>query len=58
MGIVLVPLVLPWGYLFRHYVKAPGERWGGGVTTATLRDTARLQAHEPPSRPPFDPPPN
>jgi hypothetical protein len=28
MGIVLVPLVLPWGYVFSHYLKAPGERWG------------------------------
>ena len=27
MGVVLVPLVLPWGYVFRHYVKAPGARW-------------------------------
>lgn len=28
MGIVLVPLVLPWGYLVRHYVKAPSTPWG------------------------------
>lgn len=28
MGVVLVPLVLPWGYVFRHYLKSPGERWG------------------------------
>ena len=27
MGIVLVPLVMPWGYVFRHYVKARGARW-------------------------------
>jgi len=27
MGVVLVPLVLPWGYVWRHYVKAPGDRW-------------------------------
>ena len=20
-------LVIPWGYVWRHYVKAPGERW-------------------------------
>lgn len=26
-GVVLVPLVLPWGYIWRHYVKAPSERW-------------------------------
>jgi hypothetical protein len=28
MGIVLVPLAMPWGYVFRQYVKAPGDRWG------------------------------
>jgi hypothetical protein len=27
LGIVLVPIVVPWGYVFKHYVKAPGERW-------------------------------
>ena len=27
MGVILVPLVLPWGYLYRHYVKAPGDAW-------------------------------
>ncbi len=27
MGVVLVPIVLPWGYVFRHYIKAPGGRW-------------------------------
>jgi hypothetical protein len=26
-GIVLVLLVTPWGYVFRHYLKAPGDRW-------------------------------
>ena len=28
MGVVLVPLVMPWGYAFKHYVQAPGDRWG------------------------------
>lgn len=28
MGIVLVPLVLPWGYIARHYIKARSEPWG------------------------------
>jgi hypothetical protein len=27
MGIVLVPLAVPWGYVFIHYVKAPADRW-------------------------------
>jgi hypothetical protein len=28
MGLVLVPLALPWGYVVRQYVEAPGDRWG------------------------------
>ncbi|MBK6981552.1 MAG: hypothetical protein IPH30_08770 [Betaproteobacteria bacterium] len=27
MGVVLVPVVIPWGYVTRHYAKAPGEPW-------------------------------
>lgn len=26
-GVILMPLVIPWGYVFRHYVKRPGARW-------------------------------
>ena len=26
-GIVLVPLVIPWGYVIRTYIRAPGGRW-------------------------------
>ena len=28
LGIVLVPIVVPWGYVLKHYLKAPGARWG------------------------------
>ncbi len=27
MGVVLVPIVLPWSYVFKHYVTAKGEPW-------------------------------
>ena len=27
LGVILVPLVLPWGYVWRNYVTAPGDRW-------------------------------
>jgi hypothetical protein len=27
MGVVLFPLVIPWGYVFANYVKAPAGRW-------------------------------
>lgn len=27
LGVVLVPIVLPWGYVWRNFVAAPGDRW-------------------------------
>lgn len=27
MGVVLVPIVLPWGYVFRNYFSECGDRW-------------------------------
>ncbi|HEX8212719.1 MAG TPA: hypothetical protein VF584_21265 [Longimicrobium sp.] len=27
LGLVLVPLVLPWPYIFAKYLKAPGDPW-------------------------------
>ena len=27
LGVILMPLVIPWGYVYRHYVKQSGERW-------------------------------
>ena len=32
VGIVLVPLAVPWGYVFHHYVKAFGDPWRKRVT--------------------------
>ncbi|HET9334992.1 MAG TPA: hypothetical protein VFO12_01150 [Sphingomicrobium sp.] len=26
-GVILMPLVIPWGYVWRHYIKEPAERW-------------------------------
>lgn len=26
-GVILMPLVIPWPYAWRHYVKRPGARW-------------------------------
>jgi hypothetical protein len=43
VGIVLVPLVMPWGYVFKQYVKAPGNPWAKQLTVSTppsvVRDT-------------------
>jgi hypothetical protein len=34
-GVVLVPLVMPWGYVLKQYVKAPGDRWGSKQVTSS-----------------------
>ena len=34
VGVVLVPLAIPWGYVFKQYVKAPGDPWGKRVTVS------------------------
>jgi hypothetical protein len=26
-GVILIPLVIPWGYVYHHYVRQPGARW-------------------------------
>ena len=26
MGVIFIPII-PWGYVFRRYLKAPGARW-------------------------------
>ncbi len=36
VGVVLVPLVTPWGYVLKHYLKAPGDRWGKQVSVGPL----------------------
>ena len=27
VGVILMPLVIPWGYVWRHYIQQPGARW-------------------------------
>jgi hypothetical protein len=27
VGVILMPLVIPWGYIWRRYVRQPGARW-------------------------------
>ena len=34
MGVVLVPLVMPWRYVFANYVKAPGDRWSKPIASS------------------------
>jgi hypothetical protein len=48
MGVVLVPLVMPWGYVFNHYLRAPGARWGKREATkgqpAVVRFNGRVRS--------------
>ncbi len=34
-GLVLVPLVIPWGYVREHYLAAPGDPWRRRVRPAS-----------------------
>jgi hypothetical protein len=27
LGVVIVPIVMPWGYVWTHYVRGAGDRW-------------------------------
>ena len=45
VGVVLVPLALPWGYVLREYVQAPGDRWGQRATPSTPVGAAAHVAH-------------
>ena len=27
LGVILMPIAIPWGYVARHYLKAAGDRW-------------------------------
>ena len=27
LGVILMPVVIPWGFVWHHYVKAPSTRW-------------------------------
>lgn len=42
MGLVLVPLVIPWGYVLATYGKEPGDRWS--PESAQARDTRHSTA--------------
>jgi hypothetical protein len=44
VGIVLVPLAIPWGYVFKQYVKAPGDRWRKQVTVSAPKEPSPYQA--------------
>ena len=40
LGVLIVPIVLPWKYLFTHYIRKPGDRWRRARTAADPSFTA------------------
>jgi hypothetical protein len=40
VGVVLVPLVMPWGYVLKHYFTVPGARWGKQVQSPVSLSTS------------------
>lgn len=44
MGLVIFPLVIPWGYVVRKYLRAPGDRWSNAHRD---QPTMAAQASEP-----------
>lgn len=44
IGVVLVPIAVPWGYVVRHYVNAPGDRWRGNANDTQQADAADAAA--------------
>ena len=47
VGVVLVPLVMPWGYVLKHYLKAPGARWGKQVTVQSSLPSDEPKVYQP-----------
>jgi hypothetical protein len=40
VGVILVPLVMPWGYVFKRYAQAPGDPWGKQVRVSSSTQPA------------------
>ena len=51
VGIVLVPLAVPWGYVWKQYVKAPGDPWGKQVLSSPPEQPTASPAPATSSRP-------
>jgi hypothetical protein len=39
VGVVLVPIAMPWGYVLKHYLKVPGARWGKKQVSALASES-------------------
>lgn len=36
-GVILMPIVIPWGYVYRHYITQPGERWSNRKSSTQIK---------------------
>lgn len=46
VGVVLVPIAIPWGYVLKHYVTASGERWTKGPASLSISGPPASQPSE------------
>jgi hypothetical protein len=47
LGVVLVPIAVPWGHVFRHYIRAAGDRSSGASAGTRQADPADVLASPP-----------
>ena len=40
LWVVILPFVIPWGYVVRHYLKHPGQRWRSTKVHAAVKPAA------------------
>ena len=40
LWVVILPFVIPWGYVLQHYVRKPGERWRAAKVHAAAEPAA------------------
>lgn len=34
IGVVIVMIAIPWGYVFENYIRRPGDRWRGRIASS------------------------
>ncbi|MDB5756141.1 MAG: hypothetical protein JWR56_2569 [Massilia sp.] len=40
LWVVILPFVIPWGYVYQHYLKKPGDRWRSAKVHAAVEPAA------------------
>jgi hypothetical protein len=47
MGIVLFPIVIPWGYVLTNCARQPGDRRGSNAASMMMSSKSRVSAERP-----------